>query len=56
VSFTPEASLPLVSSTLAKLVEKFAAAVVDTGGNIAAVVGDTGGKLATSVVDNGNAS
>jgi hypothetical protein len=29
---TPVANLPLVSTTLAKMVEKFAAGVVDTGG------------------------
>jgi hypothetical protein len=50
------ANLPPVSSTLAKLVEKFAPGVVDTGYNFVAVVGDTGGKLATGVVDTRNAS
>ena len=34
VSLTPVANLPLVSTTLAKLVEKFAAGVVDTGGKL----------------------
>jgi hypothetical protein len=43
--------LPPVSTTLAKLVEKFAASVIDNGGNFAAVVVDTGGKFATGVVD-----
>jgi hypothetical protein len=54
--------LPPVSTTLAKMVEKFATGVVDTGGkfaasgvdtgsNFAASVVDTGGKFATSVVD-----
>ncbi len=33
-----------VSTTQAKLVEKFAAGVVDTGGKFAAGVVDTGGK------------
>jgi hypothetical protein len=32
VSLTPAANLPPVSTTLAKLVAKFAAGVVDTGG------------------------
>jgi hypothetical protein len=45
VSLALEANLPPVSTTLVKLVEKFAAGVVDTG------VVDTGGKFATSVVD-----
>jgi hypothetical protein len=35
--------LPPVSITLAKMVEKFAAGVVDTGGNFATGVFDTGG-------------
>jgi hypothetical protein len=58
--------LPPVSTTLAKLVAKFAAGVidtggkyaacvVDTGGNFADVVVDIGGKFATGVVDNGGA-
>jgi hypothetical protein len=38
-------NLPTVSTTLAKLVEKFAAGVVDTGGKFAAGVNDTSGKL-----------
>jgi hypothetical protein len=56
--------LPPVSTTLLKLVAKFAAGavdtggkfatgVVDTGGNFAAGVVDTGGKFATGVVDTG---
>ncbi len=56
--------MPLVSTTLAKLVEKFAAGVADTGrkfaagvadigSNFAAGVVDTGGKFATGVVDTG---
>jgi hypothetical protein len=49
------ANLPPVSTTLAKLVAKFAADVVDTGGKFAAGVVDTRGKLATSVVDTGGA-
>ena len=40
---TPVAKLPPESSTLAKMVEKFATGVVDTGGKFAAVVIDTGG-------------
>ena len=58
--------MPLVSTTLAKLVAKFAAGVVDTGGkfatgvvdtdgNFAAVVVDTGGKFAVGVVVTGGA-
>jgi hypothetical protein len=43
------ANLPPVSTTLAKLVEKF------TSSNFAAGVIDTGGKSATSVVDAGGA-
>jgi hypothetical protein len=43
VSLTPVAKLPPVSTTQAKLVAKFAAGVVDTGGNFAAGVVDTGG-------------
>ena len=52
---TPVANLPPVSTPLAKLVEKFAAGVVDTGSNFAAGVVDTGGKFATGVVDTGGA-
>jgi hypothetical protein len=47
--------LPPVSTTLAKLVAKFAAGVVDTGGNFAAGDIDTGGKFATGVVDTSDA-
>ncbi len=47
--------MPPVSTTLAKLVAKFAAGVVDTGGNFAAGVVDTGGKFATGDVDTGGA-
>jgi hypothetical protein len=58
--------LPPVSTTLAKMVEKFATGVadiggkfatgvVDAGGNFAAGVVDTGGKFATGVVDTGGA-
>ncbi len=43
--------MPLVSTTLAKLVAKFAAGVVDTGGKFAACVVDTGGNFAAGVVD-----
>ncbi len=49
------ANLPPVSTTLAKLVEKFAAGVVNTGGKFAAGVIDTCGKFATGVVDTGGA-
>ena len=42
-----------VSTTLAKLVAKFAAGVVDTGGKFAAGVVDTGGNFAAGVVDTG---
>jgi hypothetical protein len=45
VSLTSVANLPPVSTTLGKLVAKFAAGVVDTGGKFAAGVVDTGGKL-----------
>ncbi len=41
---TPVTDLPLVSTTLAKLVAKFAAGVVDTGVKFAAGVVDTGGE------------
>ncbi len=41
--------------TLAKLVEIFAAGVVDTGGNFAAGVVDTGGNFATGVGDTSGA-
>ncbi len=44
-------NLPPASLTLVTLVEKYAASVVDTGGNFTAVVVDTGGKFATGVVD-----
>jgi hypothetical protein len=46
-------NLPPVSTTLVKLVAKFAVSVVDTGDNFAAGVIDTNGKFATGVVDNG---
>jgi hypothetical protein len=49
------ANLPPVSTTLAKLVEKFAAGVADISGNFATGVIDTGGKFATGVVDTGGA-
>ncbi len=53
VSLTPVANLPPVSTTLAKLVEKFAAGVADTGGKFADGVVDTGSNFATGVVDTG---
>jgi hypothetical protein len=43
--------LPPVSTTLGKLVVKFAASVADTGGKFAARVADTGGKFSASVID-----
>jgi hypothetical protein len=52
---TPVANLLPVSTMLAKLVEKFAAGVVNTVGNFANSVVDTGGKFATGVVDTGGA-
>jgi hypothetical protein len=45
VSFTPVANLPPVSTTLAKMVDKFAAGVVASGGKFATSVVDTGGNL-----------
>jgi hypothetical protein len=45
VANLPPVSLIPVSTTLGKLVAKFAAGVVDTGGKFAAGVVDTGGKL-----------
>ncbi len=45
--------MPPLSTTLAKLVAKFAAGVADTGGKFAAGVVDTGGKFSTGVVDTG---
>jgi hypothetical protein len=47
--------LPPVSTTLAKLVAKFAAGVADASGKFAAGVVDAGGKFATGVVDTGGA-
>jgi hypothetical protein len=43
ISFTPVANFPPVSTTPAKLVAKFAAGVVDTGGKFA--INDTGEYL-----------
>ncbi len=43
--------MPPVSTTLVKLVAKFAAGVVDTGGKFSAGVVDAGGNFATGVVD-----
>jgi hypothetical protein len=45
--------LPPVSTTLLKLVAKFGAGVVDTGGKFATGVVDTGGNFAAGVVDTG---
>ncbi len=53
VSLTLVANLPLVSTTLAELMAKFAAGGVDTGGEFAASVDDIGDKFATGVVDTG---
>jgi hypothetical protein len=47
--------LPLLSTTLAKLVEKFVASVVDTGDKFAAGVIDTGGNFSAGVVDTSGA-
>jgi hypothetical protein len=55
VHFKVSHSLPPVSTTLAKMVEKFATGVADTGGKFATGVVDTGGKFATGVVDTGGA-
>jgi hypothetical protein len=44
VSLSPVANLPPVSTLLRKLVAKFAAGVIDTGGKFAAGVVYTGGK------------
>jgi hypothetical protein len=53
VSLTPVAILPTVSTTLLKLVAKFAAGVVDTGGKFATGVVDTGGQpLAANISTN----
>ncbi len=43
VLLTPAANMPPASTTLAKLVAKFATGVVDTGGNFATGVVYTGG-------------
>ena len=40
-------------STIAKMVEKFATGVADTGGKFATGVVDTGGNFATGVNDTG---
>ncbi len=50
VSLIPVENLPPVT-TLVKLVAKFAAGVVDTGGKFVASVVDTGGNLVAGVVD-----
>ncbi len=47
------ANLPPVSTTLLKLVGKFAAGVVDTVGKFATGIVDTGGNFAAGVVDTG---
>jgi hypothetical protein len=44
-----------VSTTLAKLVAKFAVDVIDTGGKFATGVVETCGNFATSVIDTGGA-
>ncbi len=41
--------MPQVSTTLAKLVSKFDAGVIDTGAKVAASVSDTGGNFAAGV-------
>jgi hypothetical protein len=45
--------LPPVSTTLAKMVEKFATGVADIGGRFATGVVDTGSNFAAAVVDTG---
>ncbi len=55
VSLKQVANLPPVSTTQGELVAKFAAGVVDTGGEFATSVVDTGGQFATGVVDTGGA-
>ncbi len=50
---TPLANLPLVSTTPAVPVAKFAAGVVENGGKFATGVADTGGKFAAGIVDTG---
>jgi hypothetical protein len=55
VSLTPVANLPPVSTTLAKLMAKFAAGVVDTDDNFAVGVVDISGKFAIGVIDTGAA-
>ncbi len=46
-SLTPVANLPLLSTTQAELVAKFAAGVFDTSDNFATGVTGTSGKFAT---------
>jgi hypothetical protein len=53
VRLTPVADLSPVSTTLGKLVAKFATGINDTGGNFAASVVDTGGNFADGVIDTG---
>ncbi len=53
MSATPVANLPPVSTTLLKLVAKFAAGVVDTGRKFATGFVDTGSNFAAGVVDAG---
>jgi hypothetical protein len=50
---TPVANLPAVSTTLLKLVAKFAAGVVGTGGKFVKGVVDTGGNFAAGSVYSG---
>jgi hypothetical protein len=45
------ANLPPVSTTLAKLVAKFATGAVDTGGKFATGVVDTGGRWCTLICE-----
>jgi hypothetical protein len=53
VSLTPVANLPPVSTTLLKLVAKFATGVVDTCDKFTTGVVDTRGNFGASVVDTG---
>jgi hypothetical protein len=47
---TPVENLPPVSTTLLKLVAKFAAGVVDTGGKFVTGVNDTGGQPLAAII------
>ncbi len=55
VSLAPVANLSPLSTALAKLVEKFATDVDDTGGKFAAGVIHTCGNFAAGIIDTGGA-